>query len=209
MPVDFSVDFDGQSKLVVWKISETRDELLSMITHGLTMDKYLPENMQWLASRALLVKLFPAHDVRLLKNKQNKPVLFVNNKPLNISITHSGNYAAVLISEILQTGVDLEKIDERINRVERKFMNEYESSFAQNITSKTIIWSAKETLFKLHYKNGIDFKYNLCIFGFKPHKKGMIKGLIELDETEMLCNISYLLFDNMVLTYCMKNIYEF
>ncbi|MFN4084136.1 MAG: 4'-phosphopantetheinyl transferase family protein [Bacteroidia bacterium] len=204
MPIFINKSINGLATVAVWHITEDKKELYNMLTNGLTLDKYLPDNLHWLASRALIANIFKNTNYKLFKNEANKPFLKVDDKNINISITHSGKYAAILFSQTKQVGIDLEKTDERINRVARKFINVVEESYAKTIAHKTIIWSAKETLFKLYAKGNVDFRQNLIIYPFIINKNGSIKTEIEKDETNLFYTVNYQFFDDMVLTYCIN-----
>ena len=107
--------------------------------------------MHWLASRCLIQEVFRGNKLRLEKDHNNHPTLYVNNAKWHISITHAADKAGIYISKNKQIGIDLELVDARILRVSQKFMNEKELEFAGNpnkVAEMTLIWSAKESLDK-------------------------------------------------------------
>ena len=80
-----------------------------------------------------------------------------NGKPFlpgfdkKISISHSQNYAAVMISENF-CGVDIEKISPRAFKVARKFLDPDEITHSGRVSNDlfyTLLWSAKESIFKI------------------------------------------------------------
>ena len=77
-----------------------------------------------------------------------------NGKPhlknKHISISHSKDVIGVYIHEDKKIGIDVEHYGEKIIRVASRFMNEYEKNkYASNdLEILTLIWSAKECVFK-------------------------------------------------------------
>lgn len=202
MPVLFTKTLNKNTFYAVWHIIEQKHELIAQIDEILFTQKALHDNLHWLASRALLSLLFKNTHYVFYKDQYNKPHLTVNNKIVNISITHSADYAAIMVSQSMHTGIDLEKIDLRIDRVAKKFLNQIETGYATTPEHKTLIWSAKESLYKLYGKKEVDFKEQLIVYPFNIKKNGSFIGEIEKDEMNITCNVFYLLFNNMVLTYC-------
>lgn len=111
--------------------------------------------------------------VRYLKNNYDsqisieylsngKPI--VNNTSKHISISHSKNYVSFAAAKH-KIGIDIEEFNERILKVRSRFLSENEQKlFNQNsIQDLTILWSAKEALFKLNDDSGLDFKTDLII----------------------------------------------
>ena len=161
----------------------------------------------WLASRALLLQLFDKQKVEVHKDMNNKPSLVIDSKPYFIAITHSYEYAAVMISDIHEVGLDLERIDTRIGRVAHKFINEEEQTYISKVSPEdlnqfqTIIWSAKETMYKIYGKKELDFKKHMNVEAFKINQKN-IKGLVLKEEEEHQLELQIDNIDNYVLCYC-------
>ena len=96
-----------------------------------------------------------------------------NSKKKNISISHTQKFIAIIISAS-PVGIDIEKIDERALNTAPKFIN---LNVHKNLTneSATLIWSAKECLFKLHQKGDLNYIEDLSVTPFKLKEKGEIK----------------------------------
>lgn len=203
MGIAFTKEIHKNTYLWVWHITELHGELFALIDNHLHHKEKRQNNAHWLASRALISQIFKGKNYTLYKDAVNKPYLKINGEFWHFSITHSGNYAAIAYSKNNAIGIDLERIDERVNRVAKKYMNEVEWSYAYSTLHKTIIWSAKESLYKLHGKKEVDFKQHLFIYPFSlAEPTGQINTEIEKDETLLHINMHYELFDDMVLTYC-------
>ena len=97
--------------LGVWEITEDFDSLYSMVNLAavekakLNSFKNISRKVEWLSVRAL-VKTMIGKDTRILYNSENKP--FVRGNTHSISITHSNNLTAVIISKDKRVGIDLE-----------------------------------------------------------------------------------------------------
>lgn len=71
-------------------------------------------------------------------------------KNKHISISHSKDVIGIYIHPDKKIGIDVEHYGEKIFRVASRFMNEYEKNkyAAQDLEVLTLIWSAKECVFK-------------------------------------------------------------
>jgi phosphopantetheinyl transferase len=161
------------------------------------------ESMHWFASRVLIKYLFSNEEVVLMKDEHNKPSLLIGSKAYHISITHSHQMAAVIVSPDKLVAIDLELIDSRVERVSKKFVSVEEFSYLDSppsIQSLTTIWSAKESLYKLYGKRNLDFRLNLFIEPFiaNPQK---LNGFIILDDNRWKYTIENRLVEDYVLTY--------
>ncbi len=207
MPLYSVEKFSNNTTLALWKITET-SELLAALLGNAVQDTQSAnkENKHWLSSRLLLKEIFLQKNIRLQKDEFNKPYLFVDEKPFHISITHSHHFAAIIVSETQNVAIDLERIDERVQRVSRKFVNEDERKFLTempNVAALTIIWSAKETLYKLYGKKELDFKAHLFIKPFSATDK-IITGIIRKNDFFKEVEIELVRVEDCVMTFVLK-----
>ncbi len=187
----------------MWHITENIPQLQNIVRTFIT-DSSRPktENLHWLSSRACLATIFQ-RPITILKDHKNKPNMLVDGQPFYLSITHSFQYAAVIFSRQTEVGIDIEKLDERINRVKNKFCNDVELEWADNqILNLAMIWSAKETLYKLYGKKELDFKNHLLI---QKNDGVTMKGKIDIGVFVLECSIQTKLFDGYILTYTMNS----
>ncbi|MBC7382524.1 MAG: 4'-phosphopantetheinyl transferase superfamily protein [Bacteroidia bacterium] len=212
MPIFLQKKIEPDILLALWHITETNAELKNLLSKDfferdmhLKMDNAAASH--YLASRVLLNQQFKDVPVHLHKNKFNKPLLELSGIPYHVSITHSHHFAGIILSKNLEVGMDLEKTDERINRVAHKFMNEKEVSFAgkeDQVVEKTIIWSAKETLYKIYGEKELDFKLHLHIKKFVLNTQGSIQTVIKKDDYIGHFNVYYKCFKEFILTYAVN-----
>ena len=119
----------------------------------------------FLAVRKLL-SYFEYTDEDLVYNIDGKPLL---SDGKFISISHSFDYAAVVISDC-SVGVDIEKLRSKISNVSSKFINSEAIFINSNISTEierlTAIWTTKEALYKLYGKPGLSLKDNCIVLPF-------------------------------------------
>ena len=86
-----------------------------------------------------------------------------------ISITHSFELTAIIISDV-PTGIDIEMQREKIQRIAVKFINferEFVASHPEKVRVLTIIWGAKECLYKCLSRKGLGFYDHCRVNSFK------------------------------------------
>jgi 4'-phosphopantetheinyl transferase EntD len=159
------------TKLAIWKIEENEDFFLRHVP--LQREITHPhKRLQHLAGRYLLKYLFPDFpNEEILIADTRKP--YLPNEQYHFSISHCGNYAAALVSPDHRTGIDIEKPVEKIARVMHKFLHENDLMFLSEsvlyhhspLQLLTVIWGAKEALFKWYSLGDIDFKEHMQLNG--------------------------------------------
>ena len=90
-------------------------------------------------------------------------------------------------------------------------MNENELLFAgelDQIKMQTLIWSTKETLYKLYSNKEVDFKQNLHILPFSLSNFGSLETLIIKGGLNQKITVHYEEMNNYMLTYTTDQIIE-
>jgi len=196
--------------LGVWEITEDYDSLYGMVDLAtvekakLDSFKNISRKVEWLSVRAL-VKTMLGKDTRILYNAENKP--FVRGNTHNISISHSNNLTAVLISSDKRVGIDLEFMSGKISKVADKFINEREKITNDPELKKYHLylhWCAKEAMYKFCDKQDINFRDGLTIAPFSPDEHGYMKGRVVNGNGEEELELEYLQHDNYALVWCAK-----
>ena len=145
----------------------------------------------------------------LRRPRQPTPVGGVDDPPdLNIgqiSVTHSFPYVAVIFHYSEAVGIDLEKPRNKILKISKKFLNGVEQAFSrQDVEKTTILWSVKESLYKLHGRKFVVFKENLEAKPFQLENEGLIQGLIKIDSNIEEINLQYICYEDFVITYTIR-----
>lgn len=152
--------------------SDYLGHLTPIETDRFTSIKSVLKQQQFIATRYLRNQLFGQLPIQY--NAIGVP--FIDQKGF-ISISHSSNTVGIAYCEDFQVGLDIELITEKAKRVYQKFLNKTEQAlFDLNSNSElTKLWSAKETLYKIANRKGIDFKTELLLV---PSTKNMLIGEI-------------------------------
>lgn len=112
----------------------------------------------------LMVKELFGHECRLCHHHSGAPYLTEDGKDMpKISISHSRSMVAIAYSKN-EVGIDIEQIEERVMRVRERVQDAEElQSTGDSIVMNTILWTAKEALFKLIPEEGVDFAKDLHV----------------------------------------------
>ncbi len=119
---------------------------------------------QWLAYRILIKDLLRPDDFPVEYNEHGKP--FLAGSDYHISVTHTEDLAAVIISRHARVGIDIEKIKPRILKVKDKFLSPAELAMVgkeRELEQLTLAWCAKESLYKLYGKRNLDFREEIKV----------------------------------------------
>jgi 4'-phosphopantetheinyl transferase EntD len=84
----------------------------------------------------------------------------------HISISHSHDWVGVAYCDAHPIGMDLEFIQEKVARVYEKYVHEDERELFPNsdLQKATLLWSFKETVYKLMRQPGLLFSEDICVF---------------------------------------------
>ena len=146
----------------------------------------------------------PSDFIHLESDERGRPV--VHNFPVKISISHSAELSALLLSSECEAGIDIEKIDPKIERIEHKFLRDEELqsiSTDNRLEQLYIYWCAKETMYKLHGRKQLDFREHLFIEPFSPANSGILRGAIRKNEFSRALQISYERINGYMMAYAL------
>ena len=205
MPLLFKKPIQDNGQLAVWKIAESPQQLLDLLKkEGIYADIpfFRNENRlsEWLCSRVLLATLGVKQ--KIIYNELGKPHLEGENA--NVSISHSGEFVAVVIHPDKHTGVDIEMTGDRIHRVSHKFVSEVEKAWVSgaNQTEKLyIIWGAKECAFKIYGLGSVDFRDNLEVEPFDFSNEGITRVHFKKGDTHCIYQVFFQYLDQVMVTY--------
>jgi phosphopantetheinyl transferase len=191
---------NNTTKVLIWKIEESISKLQEGIvlsensTTRLNSMKSQLHQRGFLSIRHLL-KEVGYTDTDLIYDEFGKPHL-ENGK--FISITHSFTFTAIIVSDKFHVGIDIEKQREKILKIAHKFTPFEEYKTIANvdalISKLTIVWGAKESLYKIYGKKKLLFLHHIYIEDFKfAHEK--TTGEIRYNGENTAYNISFLEFE--------------
>ena len=161
------------TKVLIWKIEESISEL----SNGISLSQNSSSRLQSMKSELHqkgflsirhLLKEVGYSDFDLIYDEFGKPHL---KDGRFISITHSFTFTGIIVSDELPVGIDIEKQREKILKIAHKFtpFEEYKTiANADALVSKlTIVWGAKESLYKIYGKKKLLFLHHIYIEDFK------------------------------------------
>lgn len=204
------LDDDYHSRIGVWQITESEEELraLSSIpSDELEEISYIKNESlrkQKLAVRALLDALFE-EKVYLNHHDNGKP--YIENSAVNISITHTPKYVAVILNDTEEVGIDCESFDRDFSAVEKKALSEDEIDDLDDDADErreqlAMYWCAKEAVFKLVSVYNVDFAEQIEVEDFHPRGEGELDAtFIHKDGYEEEYELNYITFDRHVLVW--------
>ncbi len=214
MPLFYQHTINATTKLGIWRIEEDENFFLAKVP--------LPQNithphkrLQHLAGRYLLQFLFPDFPyAEILIADTRKP--YLPNEQYHFSISHCGEYAAAIVSSMHRVGIDIERPSDKVERIAHKFIHEKEKQFLVNgerliVNSSpftayrllfTIIWSAKEALFKWYSLGNVDFRENMqLISNIKKQNDSLLLPFVFKKNEPVYLNITSVIFDALVLSW--------
>ncbi|WP_457617408.1 4'-phosphopantetheinyl transferase family protein [Lutibacter sp.] len=208
MPLYKTIKIAPNTSIFVWKIEEDFDFLYRNISLTASSEERLLSMKSeihrcgFLSIRHLL-KEAGYTDTDLFYNTNGKPHL---KDKKHISITHSFTFSAIIISD-KAVGIDIEKNREKIKLIAHKFTNKEITSFDTKdvVSLLTIIWGAKESLYKIYPKGGITFKKHIPIKPFKI-SDGKTTGWIKIDDWNKKYDIAFRQLEDFTLVYALESI---
>ena len=196
--------------LGVWNITETKEELFELLPENLKAEgasiikkiKSEARITEWMSVRIMLNNILE-EEKTVKYTKEGAPYLTDNS--YRISITHTKNYAAILLHPTKRTGIDIETRSARIEKVAYKFISDNEKIDMRNKSVHQLLhWSAKETMFKVMDESEIDFKKHLFIEPFIPSDKGIITATEFKSGKDNKFQIYYEVHSEFVLTWTIE-----
>ena len=100
-------------------------------------------------------------NLKLEYNSNGKP--FVTPKTFAISISHNQEWIGLAWSTLALLGLDIERINPRIEKVSDRFLHGEELNFIKTLRDKTAVWCIKECLIKLTDNKKLNLKNELRV----------------------------------------------
>ncbi|TLF46771.1 4'-phosphopantetheinyl transferase family protein [Maribacter aurantiacus] len=209
MPVYKFITVNKDSFFAVWKVDESEDDLwigIQLTDHCQTRFNGMKSELHrraFLSIRHLLA-LYGYEDTDLYYNEFGKPHLKDGNY---ISITHSHHFTAIIISKTEEVGIDIEKNREKILRIAHKFTPFEEYRTLANteaiIRKLTIVWGAKESLYKIYGQQGISFLHHINVADFSFDQNQTTAEILYHGDVSHY-DVHFLEFEGFTLVYAIK-----
>lgn len=215
MPLYKTIKFNSSTQILVWKITESYEQLFEEVKLNeksllrLSGMKSQLHQRGFLSVRKLLQEV-GFNDFELYYDEFGKPHL-LNEK--YISISHSHEFSTIIISG-QKAGIDIEMQREKIIRIADKFVNATELHRLKTFETKdyikklTVKWGAKEAIFKIRNESGISFKDHICVNSFEIKDKTTI-AILEIENIKQQFSIHFEEFENFTLVYAFEKIKKY
>lgn len=186
MPQTLFIQPNLSTNISVWKITEDETYFLSRLQLNneekeyLKTIKHVGKRLQWLSSRLMIrhhLKTDDFIELRYMEWGQPKLVNFEHH----ISISHTMDTSAVIVSKDRHVGIDIEKSSSKIKKVAHKFISDKERTQRNCELSQDemmFIWSAKESLYKFYGNGQVDFRKHLWVRLPESFSSGITDGSI-------------------------------
>ena len=208
MPLYKTIRVNDFTKVLIWKIEESLEDLTVGIELTESNQKRVDAmksilHQQGFMSIRQLLKQAGYVDADVFYDEYGKPYLKDNNY---ISITHSFTFTAIIISKKNPVGIDVEKQRDKIVKIAHKFtpIEEYKTiaNHEALVSKLTIVWGAKESLYKIYGKKKLRFLHHIYIedFSFIDTKT---TGVIKYEGHVSTHNIHFLEFEGFTCVYAL------
>jgi 4'-phosphopantetheinyl transferase len=206
MPLHKTINFDISTQIFVWKITESYEQLFNEVAlkdsnlRRLGGMKSQLHQRGFLSVRELLQEA-GYNDFDLYYDDFGKPHL---KDGKHISITHSYQFSAIIVSN-QRVGIDIELQREKIIKIASKF-NDDDHRFLKKdkkedyIRKLTVIWGAKESIFKIRNERGISFKEHIKVRAFEMEDTLAVAEL-HFDDIVKDFEIYFEEIENFILVY--------
>ncbi|HTL81578.1 MAG TPA: 4'-phosphopantetheinyl transferase superfamily protein [Bacteroidia bacterium] len=188
MPVIAEKNISPSTRIGIWEVQESLDELVSAFD-AFDGDKKILDSFthsfrksQWLAVRLLLHALVPGEKIRY--DDDGKP--WPKNTEHFISVSHSGPLVAIMLSD-LPCGIDIEHIRPKIDRIAPRFLSEAElrSAMTEPVTERLhVYWCVKEAAYKMNGRKNVSMRSDIFVEGLTDISSG--KANVTLRSADIL-----------------------
>jgi phosphopantetheinyl transferase len=206
VPVFFQHQINETTRLGIWKIEETEEYFRDNVP-GHRNVTHPHKRLQHLAGRFLLRYLFPDFPYELIQIADTRKP-YLPDEQYHFSISHCGDYAAAIVSRDQRVGIDIEIPTDKISRIMYKFLSAKEHELfhliepdKDRIPFATLLWSAKESVFKWHGTGSVDFRKGIQL---KKQHEGEETFDCFFSKNNLELTIHYRQFEHLALAWVMS-----
>ncbi len=181
MPLIEIRQLTSHATLGLWRISE---------------EASTPRERERLAVRHLLHSMTGDETADIGHEPSGKPFLDTTgtaSQDTSLSISHTKGYAALLLSDDGDVGIDIEYRSDRVERIAERFIRPDEP--VGTTLEKLLLWSAKETVYKLFSADKLMF-FDMRLLSFEESVM-----LVENRKQKKVVSVHFEYTDDYVLTY--------
>jgi 4'-phosphopantetheinyl transferase len=192
----------------IWEMNESVSDLEKIIllteNDRETWSRFSSERRkrEFLTTRILLNGMLGFYP-EIHYDQHRKP--FLVNSDKNLSISHSGSFVVVILSE-MPTGIDVEETTRNVDNIAGRFLNSNEIEWTSethypNVT-RIFCWSIKESVYKMMGITKLDFRAHLQIDPTEFGTSGISAVTFRFEDDCQKISVNYLIESNNVITWC-------
>ena len=195
-----------KTKIKLWKVILGELNPKKLNNEEIKLFKLKKSNLlkeQFLAIRKILA--LENSDYIITYDLDGKPIL---NSEFNISISHSHEIAALVVSNKKIIGLDVQFKESKILNIQNKFLNKFEKlniGDDPSIDILTMIWTSKESIYKAIGIKGVSFSENIQIEKFTEKDK-IGKGYYINGAEKVKFDLRFFYLDEYILCYASQNL---
>ena len=195
-----------KTKIKLWKVILGELSPKKLNNEEIKLFKLKKSNVlkeQFLAIRKILT--LENSDYIITYDPDGKPSL---NSEFNISISHSHEIAALVLSNNRKIGLDVQLKESKILNIQNKFLNKFEKLNIEDdpsIDILTMLWTSKESIYKAIGLKGISFSKNIKIDKvIEKDKTG--KGYYINGTEKVKFELKFFYLDEYIMCYASQNL---
>lgn len=209
MPIYKTITVSPTTQVYIWKVTEPEVELAKDVEltehcqnrmYGMKSEAH---RRAFLSIRHLLARAGYV-DSDLYYDDFGKPHL---KDGKYISITHSHHFTGIIVSETDEVGIDIEKQRDKILKIAHKFtpIQEYKTlANSEALMRKlTIVWGAKESLYKIYAQQGLSFLRHINVIDFSFEDTRTVAEIMYQGKKSHY-EIEFLEFEGFTCVYALK-----
>jgi len=200
MPLIFKENLNKYDIWGIWEIEEEEDWFFKQWELSPEENQHFNKlkgrkKLEYLSARHLVHILTGLdHRMPLHTSLTGKP-FFLGAPTLHLSISHSHQYAAAILSKTCNVGIDIQLIVPQMRKVAKRVFSSTELSFVSienELEMLHILWGIKEAVFKAFGIGGIDFKEQIGVHPFiYQYPKGSFKAGLIKKNSLMTYSVTY------------------
>lgn len=209
MAIAYSKQIDGDTEFALWKIEEDAEDLYAQLQLNDEEKAFVEQlrhgkrHLHWLGTRVLLRTMLRTDEYIDCKvDAHGKPYLV--NLPYHISLSHSFEYAAVMISKS-PVGIDIEQIRQKVERIAPRFMNPDELASVPDDEHKVnalyAYWCAKEAVYKCYGQKEVSFIHHINLKPFPYLPGGTVQVQLHKGEVNRDYDVHYFKYEDYMVGY--------
>ena len=193
MPLVISHSLPNGAQLGVWRMNEDASSFPELYEEAEARFKSSSRRKEYVCVRALLREMNNGVMPVISHEPSGKPVLEDGTR---VSISHTKDYCAVIVSDQHDVGVDIEYVSDRVGLIAHRFLRADETF--SDITSQLICWCAKEAVYKLFSDDDLLFE-EMFVEPFEARDAGVL--MVRNLKKDAVAEVSYHVTSDYVLAY--------